>query len=48
MSITVNASNLLNTINYGGLDTNVNSPTFGQINSARGMRTIRLNMRFRF
>jgi hypothetical protein len=48
VSISVNASNLLNTVNFGGVDTNVNSPTFGQITSVRGMRTVRLNFRFRF
>jgi hypothetical protein len=48
VSIQVSANNLLNMVNYAGLDTNVNSPTFGQITSVRGMRTIRLNFRFRF
>jgi hypothetical protein len=48
VSIQVSANNLLNLVNYAGLDTNVNSPTFGQITSVRGMRTIRLNFRFRF
>ena len=48
VSINVNASNLLNLVNYGSVDTNVNSPTFGQITSVRGRRTVRLNLRFRF
>jgi hypothetical protein len=48
VSINVNANNLLNLVNYGGLDTNVNSQTFGQITSVRGMRTLRVNLRFRF
>jgi hypothetical protein len=48
VNLTVNASNLLNTANYGGLDTNVNSPTFGQITSLRGSRSVRFNMRFSF
>jgi hypothetical protein len=48
VSINVNANNLLNLVNYGSVDTNVNSPTFGQILSVRGRRTVRLNLRFRF
>jgi hypothetical protein len=48
VSIQVTANNLLNLVNYGGVDVNVNSPTFGQITSVRGMRTVRLNRRFRF
>jgi len=48
VSININASNLLNLVNYGTVDTNVNSPTFGQILSVRGSRTVRLNLRFRF
>jgi hypothetical protein len=48
VSIQATANNLLNTVNYGGIDTNVNSKTFGQITSVRGMRTVRFNLRFRF
>jgi hypothetical protein len=48
VSVQVNATNLLNLVTYGGVDTNVNSPTFGQITSVRGARTVRLNFRFRF
>jgi hypothetical protein len=48
MSLQVNATNLLNTVQWASVDTNVNSPTFGQVLSARPMRTIVLNVRFRF
>jgi hypothetical protein len=48
VTIQVSANNLLNTVNYGGIDTNINSVTFGQVTSVRGMRTMRINMRFRF
>ena len=48
VTIQVTANNLLNTVNYGGIDTNINSSTFGQVTSVRGMRTVRVNMRFRF
>jgi hypothetical protein len=48
LSLQLNASNLLNMVNYGALDTVVNSPTFGQILSVRPMRSTQLNVRFRF
>jgi hypothetical protein len=48
VSIGIVANNLLNLVNYGTIDTNVNSPTFGQVLSVRGRRTVRLNLRFRF
>jgi len=35
-------------VQYAGLDTNANSPTFGQITSVRPMRSMTLNFRFRF
>jgi hypothetical protein len=43
-----NANNLLNLVNYATIDTNVNSPTFGQILSVRPMRTMQFNLRFRY
>jgi trimeric autotransporter adhesin len=48
LGVTVNASNLLNTVNYANVDTNVNSPSFGQVTSVRPMRAVQLNARFRF
>jgi hypothetical protein len=48
LTIQVNTTNLLNMVNYGTLDTVVNSPTFGQILSVRGMRSTTVNLRFRF
>jgi hypothetical protein len=47
-SVQLTANNLLNMVNYGAIDTVVNSPTFGQILSVRGMRSMQLNLRFRF
>jgi len=44
----VNAINLLNTVQWGGVDTNVNSPTFGQVLTVRPMRTITITARMRF
>jgi hypothetical protein len=48
LSINVNATNLFNTVNYAAIDTNVNSPTFGEVLSVRPLRTVRLGVRFRF
>ena len=48
VSLQVSATNLLNMVNYAGIDTVVNSPTFGQVISVRPMRSVRLNVRFRF
>ncbi len=42
------ANNLLNLVNYAAIDTNVNSPTFGQVLSVRPMRTMQFNLRFRY
>jgi hypothetical protein len=41
-------NNILNLANYSGVDTNVNSPTFGQIRSVTGQRRATLNLQFRF
>ncbi len=48
LTMQVNATNLLNTVQWASVDTNVNSPTFGKVLSVRPMRTITLNLRFRF
>ena len=48
MTIQVNTNNLLNMVNWGAIDTVVNSPTFGQVLSVRGMRSTQLNLRLRF
>ena len=48
ISIQLRATNLLNLVNYTGVDTYVNSPTFGQVQNVRGMRSAQLNLRFRF
>lgn len=48
LSIQANVSNVLNTINWGSVDTNLNSPTVGQVLSVRGMRTATINLRFRY
>jgi len=48
LTVRVNASNVLNTPVWGAIDTVVNSPTFGQVLSVRSMRTVGVNVRFRF
>ena len=48
LTMLVSATNLLNTVQWASVDTNVNSPTFGKVLSVRPMRTITLNLRFRF
>ncbi len=44
----ITASNALNTVQYSGVDTSVNSRTFGQVTSATPMRSITFTGRFRF
>ena len=48
LQVQMQVSNLLNLANYSGVDTNVNSPTFGQIRSVTGQRRATLNLRFGF
>ena len=49
LSLNVVASNLLNTVNFAGIDTNVNDlAQFGKALSVGSMRTIRVTARFRF
>ena len=48
LTFQVNASNLLNMVNYSAIDTIVNSPTFGQVLAVRPMRSMQANLRFRF
>jgi TonB-dependent receptor-like protein len=48
LSIQVLANNLLNDVQFASIDTNVNSPTFGQVTAVRPMRRISIQTRFRF
>ena len=47
VNIRIQANNMLNMANYRSVDTNVNSPTFGQVRSVGGMRSATLNLAFR-
>ena len=42
------ANNVFNHPNYSGIDSNVNSPTFGQVTSVASMRQMQFLSRFRF
>jgi hypothetical protein len=48
VTIRVQANNVLNDVQFGAIDTVVNSPTFGQVTSLRPMRSVQLILRFRF
>lgn len=42
------ANNVFNTVQYSGVDTNINSPTAGQVQSIGQMRSFQFTSRFRF
>ena len=48
VQINVGINNVLNLANYTGIDTNVNSPTFGQITGISQPRRATLNLRFQY
>jgi outer membrane receptor protein involved in Fe transport len=48
LTLQANALNLLDTVQWASVDTNVNSATFGSVLSAKPMRTITLTARMRF
>ncbi|HET9831182.1 MAG TPA: hypothetical protein VFP91_05725, partial [Vicinamibacterales bacterium] len=48
MTLQINATNLLNTVQWQTIDTDINSPTFGHVLTVRPMRAVTMTMRFRF
>jgi hypothetical protein len=48
VTLTIAAVNLLNTVQWASVSTNVNSQQFGQVLSARPMRTMTVSARIRF
>jgi hypothetical protein len=48
LEMRITASNALNTVQYSGVNTQVNSPTFGQVISPAGMRSFTYQARYRF
>jgi hypothetical protein len=48
VTLSLNAINVLNTVQLNAIDTYLNSPTFGQVLSVRPLRTMTVNVRVRF
>jgi hypothetical protein len=48
MEFRATANNVFNTVQYAGVDTNLASPTAGQVTSAASMRTFQFTGSFRF
>jgi hypothetical protein len=48
MEMRATASNVFNTVQYSGVDTNVVSPSFGQVTSTATMRAFQFTARFRY
>jgi hypothetical protein len=48
LSLRIQANNVLNTPQWGSIDTVVNSPTFGRVVSMRAMRSVQITARFSF
>lgn len=48
MEFRATANNAFNTVQYSGVDTNFDSPTFGEVTSAAAMRSFTFQGRFRF
>ena len=48
LSIQILANNIFNTVQWGSIDTVVNSPTFGRVTSVRAMRRVQVLTRIRF
>jgi len=44
----VSVGDVLNMTNYTGIDTNLNSRTFGEVTGVSGNRTASLSLQFRF
>ncbi len=48
MEMRATIDNVFNTVQYSGVDTNVASPTFGEVTSVGSMRSFNFMARFRF
>ena len=48
MQIRATLNNAFNTVQYVGVNTVVNSPTFGQVSSVGNMRSFQFMARYRF
>jgi hypothetical protein len=48
VTLQINATNLLNTVQWTFIDTDLNSLTFGHVVSVKPMRAATMSLRFRF
>jgi len=48
VTLQINAANILNTVQWQTIDTDINSPTFGHVLSVKPMRAATVTARFRF
>ena len=48
LEMRISATNVFNTVQYSGVNTQINSTTFGQVTSAAGMRTLSYLLMYRF
>jgi trimeric autotransporter adhesin len=48
LDLRISANNVFNHVNYAGINTTVNSLTFGEVISAGSMRRVTVQARFRF
>ena len=48
VTLQINATNLLNTVQWTFIDTDISSPTFGHVLSVKPMRAVTMTLRFRF
>jgi hypothetical protein len=48
LEMRLNANNALNTVQYAGISTSLNSRTYGQVTSAAAMRSFTYNLLYRF
>jgi hypothetical protein len=48
LNVRIQASNVFNLVQFGSVDTVVNSPSFGQVTSVRAMRSVQIALRASF
>src|SRR5262249_47933194 len=48
LELRISGNNIFNHVNYAGINTTVNSLTFGEVTSAGSMRRVTVQARFRF
>ncbi|MGE5358359.1 MAG: hypothetical protein ACM3NQ_05025, partial [Bacteroidales bacterium] len=48
LTVRIQGSNILNQVQWAAIDTNINSPTFGQVTSVRPMRSLQVILRMMY